>query len=446
MRRLVLAVLAVALVGCHRPRKTRGNFVAAGISDDEIQAQAIVYICDDDTERCEPARIVGPIDDDHVKIAFSAQDAGRSAHRSRVILLSHLEQGDIVQSRNTSDWYVVNYADDKSIGAEGNTFTPWEITIPTARAEALDHHDRWLMTIAGVLATVMSFFLLRGARRLQRKAQHHAWVAQHADENGPKNAEPKRRKDKRAEPLPARDPTQLAALTCKNCGAAIMLVASEKTTCLSCKESVDIPGDYVMLVKSREEVAAKLPAEAAVFRRASALGHPLFAVAIILSSYGVWKLYGVFMRVVMSGGIGSAAGITGFMITFPLLFAPIAVFVTGVGQLFGGVKLRETVPALAAVKEDKGYACRGCGAALGSTSDGVAELCLYCGTQNLISANVTASASKASATSRALDISIRSASSAFWSRFDGIWVPVLYTLGFVGLVLNPFIAWVGVTT
>jgi hypothetical protein len=447
MRRLAFLMFALALAACHQPRKVHGTFLAPGITDDEIVEKAIVFVCDSDTERCHTARILGAVDKDRIKVANSDTDDGHIVYRSRVIPASRIVQGIVIQSIQSSDWYVANYADNRSVGAEGNTFTLWEIELPTARAEALDHHDRWLMSIAGVLATLMSFLLLRGARRLQVKAQHHKWVAQHADESGPKRAEPKRRKGKRtAEPIPTRDPTLLAALTCKNCGAPVMLVASETTTCSACKATVDIPADYASLVKSRAEIATKLPAEAAVFRRARILGHPLFAVAIILSSYGVWKLFGVVMRIVMRGSLGSAAGVTGFIIAFPMLFAPLAVLVTGVGQLFGGVKLRGTVPALAAVKDDKGYSCRGCGAALGSTTDGVAELCLYCGTQNLISANIAASASKASATARALDISIRTASSAFWSRFDGIWVPVLYTLGFVGIVLNPIVAWVGLTT
>ncbi|HEY4178670.1 MAG TPA: hypothetical protein VGM90_17610 [Kofleriaceae bacterium] len=446
MRRLILVLLAISLAACHRARKTRGNFTKPGISDDEIVAKAVVYVCDSETERCQPARIVGPLDATRITIANSDNDPGRPVRRARVIPASHIQVGDVIQSSDTSDWYVVNYADDRTVGAEGNTFTLSQIELPTARAEALDRHDRWLMSIAGIVATIMSVLFLRGARRLQLKARHHAWVTQHADEAGPKKPEPKRKGTRANDPLPVRDPTQLAALTCKNCGAAVMLVGSEKTTCTSCKQSVDIPADYVALVTSREEIAKKLPAEASVFRRARILGHPLFALAIILSSYGTWKLYGLLVRVAMASGLSSAAGTTGFIVTFPMLFAPLAVFVSGVGQLLGGVKLRGTVPALAAVKDDKGYACRGCGAALGSTTDGVAELCLYCGTQNLIAANVAASASKASATSRALDVSIRSASSAFWSRFDGIWVPVLYTLGFVGLVLNPIVAWVGLTT
>ncbi|CAN5858412.1 hypothetical protein BH11MYX2_BH11MYX2_05730 [soil metagenome] len=446
MRRLVFVVFAISIAACHRPRKTSGHHPEPGIGADEVEKDAVVFVCESDTERCRTATIVGAIDDDRIKVAYSDQDSGHAVFRSHVILASHLQSGDIIQSRSSSDWYVVNYVDNRSVGAEGNTFSLWDVDVPTAKAEALDHHDRWLMTIAGVLATAMSMLLLRGARRLQLKAQHHRRVAEHVSDT-PERTEPKRRKGNPvAETVTARDPTQLAALTCKNCGAAVMLVATETTTCSACKQSVDIPTDYIALVKSREEIAQKLPAETAVFRRARILGHPVFAVALIVGSYGVWKLYGLMTRIVLGGTMGSAAGVTGFIITFPLLFAPLAVFVTGVGQLFGGVKLRGTVPALAAVKDDKGYACRGCGAALGSSVDGVAELCLYCGTQNLISANVAAGASKASATSRALDLSIRAASSAFWSRFDGIWVPVLYTLGFVGLVLNPIIAWVGFRT
>lgn len=446
MRRLLLVGLVITLAACHRPRKVDGQHPAIGISDEEAQVGTRVFVCDPYTERCKHGTIREVTDASTLGVAYYDKDYAHEVARARVFPASRLQIGGVIEDIRTNDWHVVSYVDDKSVGADGTTYEIEDIMVPTDRAEALDRHDRWMMTIIGVLSTIMSILFLRGARRLQVKAQHHAWVAEHGSENGPKNPEPKRRKGQALPGVVGRDPTQLAALTCKSCGAPVMLVASEQTECASCKAPVEIPADYVSLVRSREEIAKNLPAEAAVLRRARVLGHPAFGLVIIASAYGIWKLYGVIAGLVLAASMQSAAGVTGFIVTFPLLFAPIAVFITGIGMLSGGAKLRGKTPALAAVKDDKGYACRGCGAALAATTDGVAELCLYCGTQNLISAKLAASASKASATARLLDLSIRTASSAFWSRFDGIWVPVLYTVGFVGIVLNPIIVWVGLTT
>lgn len=239
----------------------------------------------------------------------------------------------------------------------------------------------------------------------------------------------------------ARAAGTLEVLRCASCGAPVPLVDASEVRC-ACGAAVAVPPAYVELCAARRQIAERLPHEAAVLRRARAISHPLVGVLMIAAAYPAYHAFGALMQLGLGGGGDDTGTAIAVVAGFPLLLLPVAVIAAGIGQLLGSRKLASAMPALAAVKAEHGYACRGCGAPLAATDDG-ATLCMYCGVQNVIAAQLAATAVHERGVAGALAASISAATAEFWATYWRLLIPPLYVLGVVGLVLDPLLLAIG---
>jgi hypothetical protein len=252
----------------------------------------------------------------------------------------------------------------------------------------------------------------------------------------------------------------LEALRCATCGAPVPLVDAGEVRC-ACGAMVPVPPAYVQLCAARRQIAERLPHEAAVLRRARAISHPLVGAAMIAAAYPAYHAFGALMRLGLGGGGDDTGTAIAVVAGFPLVLLPIALIAAGIGQLLGSRKLATAMPALAAVKTEHGYACRGCGAPLPEAASpgsagarsaaegpraGIADgacLCMYCGVQNVIAARLAATAVHERGVAGALAASISAATAEFWATYWRLLIPPLYVLGVVGLFLDPLLLAIG---
>jgi hypothetical protein len=414
-------VFVTALVGCADTRHVAGHHPATGIADGELAFDDIAYRCDS-SERCEHGRVLDVRAEDVVFWDML------TAPRDRVIPLARLAPGDVM-SRRDGQWLVIS-AIGETISAGGQEFKLEEVTIPTAEAAGLDRRRSRVVIALGAVLTLLSaglLVLVRWLREVVETLEHRA--------------------DYRARTAMAAAAATVAAegehavLRCERCATPVALAARPAVACPGCDAEVRLPAEYTSLVASRQAVAAALPREAAALRRARIVGHPLFALVIAGAAYASFEGIAAILRRVIDSG--SPWAVDYFLVAHPLMYVPLGLGYVAVCQLFGGRTLMRRAPSLAAVKGERGYACRGCGGPLGATHDGVAELCLYCGVQNLITTGMAAGAASARGVAEALADNVRSASASFWARFWSLWLPVLKLIGVVGVIVYPMVLAVG---
>ncbi len=226
---------------------------------------------------------------------------------------------------------------------------------------------------------------------------------------------------------------RLELLTCAACGAPVGLVAAAEVACLRCSAPVAIPPAYVELARARDVVVEKTRIEASALRATERVTHPLAAAATAAAAGALL----VVLRRLVTGALAAEAHSLSSdlgMLYLVALVLPLGLFIAALGQLSTSGQLRpvrETFEARGAT-DGRGFECRSCSAPLREVREGAADVCAYCGAQNLIPDQMKRSARKERSAARALganaELARAVASSSLWR---GLSIP-LFLLGVLG--------------
>lgn len=273
---------------------------------------------------------------------------------------------------------------------------------------------RWSW-IAGALLVAFGLPLLR-ARAIRRAEREGA-------EARAEGAAYEARAESLSAPLGQR---VVEPLACSNCGAAVPLASGAATACRHCRASVPIPGVYARLVEVRaglREALARQVEALAAHRRARS---PWIAVPMLV---GVGGCYLFASLRTASSGIELAQFVAGA--------AGVGLVVGALGQAtHDGAKLDAAVASLTARRTaGDGYACRTCGGPLATVEDGAAELCAYCGAQNLVLADTARAARRDAAHTAAVGHSVAALlADVRAARLEALRVPVQAIAAMAGVI------------
>jgi uncharacterized Zn finger protein (UPF0148 family) len=426
---LVGGLLAVACTGGCLDA-SRGHFAAPGFADGEVKAGDPLFVLDQvnrtfalSSDGQKIYRVVA-VRGDLVDLGH-----GQTAHRREVVPLSHLGPGVWLApgDANCPTWVVAT-----AVTAQGATASckNGSVTWPLARLglptrERLQRKTQDIILSAGVLIVSLGALILGWRKRQEAEASSAA--ARRALGSGAPPEAPAG--------APPSTPREADLLACSSCGAPVPLAGSGQVRCRACGASVGVPEAYGRLLAARRELVDRTTSELAALRRAEIATHPVAALvpAALSVGMGLW-LRGVVFRPADGYGPAILNVVVGAMAVGLLLSA--------IGQLFGYSRLQSTLPALRASRaaDGRGFDCRSCGAPLRALEDG-AEVCLYCGAQNLIEAKIAQAATAAQARAAASALTLQAAVAQVREAF---WVALSYPLSYggilgvlIGLVLTP---------
>jgi DNA-directed RNA polymerase subunit RPC12/RpoP len=420
-RGALLAGLAVAcLGGCIDAGK--GHFAEPGFADGEVKPGDLLftYLPGDQ----EYLATDYPKHNHHVvAVRGDVVDFGQgfTAHRREVVPASHLRPGVwvAVEDPKCPSWVVATAVTPQGVSAscKGATVT-WgldKIYLPTRARLRLKTRN----IVASVTALIGSIGALTLAFTRQSRAEEDSAAAQAAIQAvaGAGGAAGGR-------------PQETEILRCGACGAPVPLSEQGSVACRACGAAVAIPPAYGALLAARRDLVARTTRELSALRAAGLATHPAGAVVLLAIAAGL-ALWLRGHEADPNDGIAQIllVSVIGGL-TFGLPFSAI-------GQLLGFRRLRSVVPELQArlAGDGRGFDCRSCGAPLRGMQDG-AEVCLYCGAQNLIESGLTqaAAAARAGATASTLtfEAAIAQIRQAFWTALT---VPFFYG-GFLGLLVS----------